>query len=100
MNTRTHTAPVDTSHLESDLGTSAFLQVLGFRLLGLSPLGGGRWGFRFADCDGKASEAALAYLQGASVPARSLVAAEKELKTLLYSQKGNWNGYGKHRAHR
>ncbi len=79
-------------HMESDLGTAAFMQVRGFRLLGLSPLGGRRWAFQFANPDGDAAQAALAYLQGESVPARSLIAAEKDLKTLLYSQKGNGNG--------
>ena len=85
---------------EPDLGTAAFLQVRGFRLLGLAPLGGGRWAFRFADPDGKASQAALAYLQGESVPARALIAAEKDLKTLLYSQKGNGNGNSRYSARR
>ena len=79
-------------HMESDLGTAAFLQVRGYRLLGLSPLGGRRWGFRFADPESTAAQAALAFLQGESVAARSLIAAEKDLKTILYSQKGNGNG--------
>ena len=87
-------------HQESDLGTAAFLQVRGFRLLGLSPLGGRRWGFRFADPNGDAAQAALAYLQGESVPARSLISAEKDLKTLLYSEKGNGNGNRKHSSYR
>ena len=85
-------------HLEQDLGRAAFLQVRGFRLLGLAPSGAGRYAFRFADPDGEAAQAALAYLQGEAVAAYSLVAAEKNLKTLLYSTKdGNVNGkiYGK-----
>ena len=82
-------------HQESDLGTAAFMQVRGFRLLSLSPLGGGRLAFRFADPDGAAAQDGLAYLQGESVPARSLISAEKDLKTLLYAQKGNGNRNGK-----
>ena len=85
-------------HRESDLGTASFLVVKSFRLLGLAPDGGsGRYAFRFEDSDGKAAEAALAYLQGESLPAKALIAAEKDLKTLLYSRKGN--GYGKRRHH-
>lgn len=78
-------------HLESDLGTAAFLVVRNFRLLGLVPNGGNRYAFRFADPDDKASETAMAYLQGESVPAKALIAAEKNLKTLLYSIRGNGN---------
>jgi len=88
----------ENEHLESDLGTAAFLQVRGFRLLGLAPSGAGRYAFRFADPDGEAAQAALGYLQGEVVAAQSLVAAEKNLKTLLYSTKnGDVNGkiYGK-----
>lgn len=84
-------------HLEADLGTAAFLVVRGFRLLGLAPNGNGRYAFRFADSDGKVGEAGLAYLQGESVPAKALIAAEKDLKTLLYSKKGDGHGkrYGR-----
>ena len=84
-------------HLASDLGIAAFLVVRGFRLLGLMPNGGSRYAFRFDDPNEKASEAALSYLQGASVPARALVAAEKDLKTLLYSRKANGNENRRHR---
>ena len=88
-------------HLEQDLGTAAFLQVRGFRLLGLAPSGAGRYTFRFADPDGEAAQAALAYLQGEAVAAYSLVAAEKNLKTLLYSiKKGNGNGNHKRESYR
>jgi len=83
---------IDREHVESDLGTAAFLVVRGFRLLGLMPNGGGRYAFRFDDSNEKASEAALSYMQGECVPARALVAAEKDLKTLLYTRKGNGNG--------
>ncbi len=89
---------METDHMEQDLGTAAFLQVRGFRLLGLAPTGAGRYAFRFADPDGEASAASLAYLQGEAVAAYSLVAAEKSLKTFLYATKdGNVNGkrYGK-----
>ena len=71
-------------HLEQDLGTAAFLQVRGFRLMGLAPSGAGRYVFRFVDPDGKATQAVLGYLQGEAVAAYSLVAAEKNLKTLLH----------------
>jgi hypothetical protein len=82
----------NSEHLESDLGTAAFLVARGFRLLGLAPDGGSRYAFRFSDPDGQATTAALAYLQGAEVSAKALVAAEKDLKTLLYSRKGTGNG--------
>ena len=56
------------------------------------------FGFRFADPDGLAAQAALDYLQGKAIAANSLVAAEKDLKTLLYSEKkGNLNGNGNYR---
>jgi len=84
-------------HLQTDLGTAAFLVVRGFRLLGLAPDGRGRFMFRFDDPDDRAASAALGYLQGESVPARALIAAEKDLKTLLYSRNGNGHGYHKHR---
>jgi hypothetical protein len=76
-------------HLESDLGTAAFLVVRGFPLLGLKRIGGSRFGFRFADPRGEASGTAMAYLRGEAAPAKMLFAAERDLKTLLYSQKGN-----------
>ncbi len=85
-------------HLESDLGTAAFLVVRGFRLLGLEPNGSGRYAFRFEDPQDKTAAAALAYLQGENVPARAFAAAEKDLKTLLYTRKGN--GYGKRHRNR
>ncbi len=83
---------IDREHLESDLGTAAFLVVRRFRLLGLMPNGGGRYAFRFDDPDGTATEEAMEYLQGASVPAKALVSAERDLKTLLYSRKRDGNG--------
>lgn len=80
-------------HLESDLGTAAFLIVRGFRLLGLVPNGSGRYAFRFEDGGEKAGGTAMAYLQGATVSARALMDAQKTLKTLLYSRKnGDRNG--------
>jgi hypothetical protein len=79
----------DDEHLEPDLGTAAFLVVRGFALLGLKRIGGSRFGFRFADDTGKAKAAAMAYLQGESASAKMLFAAERDLNTLLYSQKGN-----------
>lgn len=83
-------------HLEPDLGTAAFLQVRGFRLLGLHPLTAGRWAFRFADPQCNAPDSAMDYLRGEPVSARSFAEAEKSLKTLLYSQRridgnGNFN---------
>ncbi len=77
-------------YLQHDLGTAAFLVVKGFRFLGLVNKGGGRYAFRFADEDGRAAETSLGYMQGESVPARALIAAEKDLKTALYSG-GNGN---------
>lgn len=90
------TTPVP-EYVHSDLGTAAFLVVRGFRLLGLTPDGRGRFMFRFDDPENKATAASMAYLQGDSVPARALIAAEKDLKTLLYSSNGNGHGYRKHR---
>lgn len=79
-------------YLEADLGTAAFLIVRGFRLLGLVPDGGRRYAFRFEDPQGDAAEGALAYLRGDAVPAKALVAAMRDLKTLLYARKENGNG--------
>lgn len=80
-------------HIQSDLGTAAFLVVRRFSLLGLKLVGTGRFGFRFRDPEGGAAAAAMAYLRGDSVPAKQLIAAERDLKTLLYSKKnGNENG--------
>ena len=79
-------------HLESDLSTAAFLVVRGFRLLGLVPDGGSRFAFQFEDPQGHAAEHAMAYMQGEAVPARALVAALRDLKTLLFARKGNGNG--------
>ena len=87
-------------HIESDLGTAAFLLVRGVELLGLKTISPRRYGFRFADKDGIAGRTALAYMRGEAAPARELFAAEKSLKTLLYSQRdnkpaaGNGNRYG------
>ena len=80
-------------HLEYDLGTAAFLTAKGLRLLGLADAGRGRYAFRFADGEA-AAQAALDYMQGEAVPAKALIAAEKDLKTLLYSTKGSRNGNG------
>ena len=89
---------MDIEHLEPDLGTAAYLKVRGFRLLGLALLEGRRYGFRFADPDWLAAQAALDYLQGKAIAANSLVAAEKDLKTLLYSEKKrNLNGNGNYK---
>ena len=82
-----------TEHVQPDLGTAAFQLVRGCPLLGLLDTGG-RYAFRFADGDGRASRAALEYLQGGAVCARDLVAAEKTLKTMLYAQKRTGNGAG------
>jgi hypothetical protein len=81
-------------HIEADLGTAAFLVVRGFRLLGLTQnSASGRYSFRFENAEAKAEEAALDYLQGESVPAKALIAAERDLKTLLYGKKrGTGNG--------
>jgi hypothetical protein len=88
--------------MESDLGAAAFLVVRGFKLIDLVRVGSERYGFCFDDAVGNAAEAAMGYLQGECVSARELVAAEKNLKGLLYAKKnmrsannGNGNGYGK-----
>ena len=79
-------------HLERDLGAAAYLLAKGFRLLRLAPQGRGRYSFRFADPEGHTAEASLGYFQGDSVSAKALVAAEKNLKTLLYTKKETENG--------
>ena len=83
---------LNNEHSEPDFGTAAFLQVRGFRLLGLSPIRPGRYAFRFSDPEGRAEESAMAYLAGEPVAGRAFFEAEKSLKTLLYSRKGNLNG--------
>jgi hypothetical protein len=79
-------------HLESDLGAAAFLIAEGYRLTGVVPAGNRRLAFRFENVDGECRRAVLRYYQGASVSAKDLIAAEKNLKTLLYSQNGDGNG--------
>ena len=79
-------------HLECDLNVAAFLVVRGFRLLGVEPAGGKRLSFRFEDDQGNARAAALEYFSGATVSARDFAAAEKNLKTVIYSAR---NGNGK-----
>ncbi len=78
-------------HLESDLGTAAFLVVRGFRLVGLTPNGGSRYAFRFADPDSKAAGAAMDYLGGDTASAKAIIAAEKDHKKILYARRGNGN---------
>lgn len=75
-------------HLEDDLPTAAFLIVKGFKLRGVVPGARGHYSFQFEDADGNAMQVAMSYLQGELVPARDFVAAEKNLKTVLYSAKG------------
>ena len=79
-------------HLEDDLPTAAFLLVRGFKLIGVVPGARGHYSFQFEDVDGRAKQIAMGYLQGDLVPARDFVAAEKNLKTVLYSAKGR-NGH-------
>ena len=78
-------------HLESDLGKAAFLIVKGFRVLGLTDVGRGRYAFRFENGE-DAAKATLGYMQGEAVSAKALISAEKDLKSLLYATKGNGNG--------
>ncbi len=82
--------------MESDLGAAAFLVVRGFRLIDLVRVGSERYSFQFEDSMGNAAEAEMGYLQGESVSARDLIAAEKNLKALLYAKKSvrSGNGYG------
>jgi|ERR1035438_2465037 hypothetical protein len=79
----------------SDLGTAAFLVVKGLQLLGATPdAEGRRYLFRFVDPHSQGQALAMAYQSGEAVPARDIVAAEKNLKSVLYSVKGNgtYNG--------
>ena len=80
------------SHLEPDLGIAAFLVTRGFHLLGLVP-NAGRFLFRFADPT-EVQPAIDDYRQGALVCAKTLLAAEKDLKAQLYSVKGKNHRYG------
>ena len=84
-------------HVEADLGVAAFLVVRGFKLLGLIQSGRSRYLFQFADPDGLAAKSAMGYVQGELVPANALIAAEVNLKTLLYSKKGYGNDRNQHR---
>ncbi len=79
-------------YVEIDLATASFLVVRGFKLLGLIPGGRSRYLFRFADPEENAAEVAMGYLQGETVPANALIAAEANLKTLIYSKKEKENG--------
>jgi hypothetical protein len=92
-----------TDYLQFDLGCAAYLVTRGFRLLGLTETerrrdGRVRYAFRFAGSNGAAEAAALDYLRGGSAPAKTLVDAEKALKTLLYgSRDGNGTGHDRKR---
>lgn len=77
---------------ESDIGTAAFLSAKGFRLLDLVAEGGRRYSFIFDDSGGDAASAAREYRQGAQVTAREIIAAQKNLKWILYEKKGMNNG--------
>jgi len=79
---------ISREHLEGDLPTAAFLIVKGFKLRGVVPGARGHYAFRFEDAEGNAAHVAMSYLQGDLVSARDFVAAEKNLKTVLYSAKG------------
>ena len=70
---------------ESDLGIAAYLVVKGFPILGLERVNGRRYAFRFEDENGQTAAAAMSYIHGDCVPAKQLVSAVKDLKTMLYS---------------
>ncbi len=76
---------------ESDLAISAFLVAKGFKLTGVVRDGGKRVVFCFEGKEGDTGQAALGYMQNESIPARALIAAERDLKTLIYTQKENEN---------
>ena len=84
----------DKCFFESDLGAAAFLVVRGFRLLELVASDGQRYEFCFEDSEGKAADAVMGYLQGECVSARELIAAEKNLKSVLYAKKSGRESYG------
>lgn len=79
-------------HLEQELGVAAFLVARGHKLLGLKEISPGHFTFRFAEDNGKAAQAALDFLCGATVIAKDLVSAERSLKALLYSRPNNGLG--------
>lgn len=77
----------DREHIESDLGTAAYLLSRNFKLLGLQTSDGRRYFFRFSDPSGKAEGEVVGYLTGTTVVAREIVDAQKTLKTILYNKK-------------
>jgi hypothetical protein len=85
-------------HLESDLGAAVFLVVTGHEVLGLVPVSSRRLAFRFADPAGECLTAVRRYFQGASVAAKSIVSAQKDLKALLYVRNGDGDGKCSRRA--
>lgn len=85
-------------HIESDIGTAAYLSACGFVLLDLVSVGPNRYAFRFADPNLNASNAAHNYLAGAQAEAKALVDALRTLKDRLYAEKGNGNRHGKYRT--
>jgi len=73
-------------HCESDLNVASFLLAKGVDLLGLRLDGRGRYAFRFANDDHRATDAAVAFVRGDVVSAKALIAAQRDLKGLIYSR--------------
>jgi hypothetical protein len=85
-------------HVETDIGTAAYLTACGFPLLDLVSVGPNRYAFRFADPDSTAEETARNYFAGAPAEAKALVDTLRNLKDRLYAVKGNGNRNGNYNA--
>jgi len=91
----------ESERLECDLEVAGFLSAQGHKFLGVERIGPNRFGFRFADADGRAEKDAAAYFDGAAVGAFEYASGLRRMKDVLYAQKHNpaWTGdirNGKH----
>lgn len=68
----------------TDLGTAAFVHMLGLNLLGASKAPGGRFMFRFEDPEGRGDNYAVDYLNS---ECRRFDSSVRSLKKLCYDKK-------------
>jgi hypothetical protein len=87
-------------HLESSLDVASFLLAKRHALVGLEPVGKGRFAFRFDDADGSSETDARSFYMGATCEAQSFAESLKRLKSLLYTEKDMRNGNGKNNYRR
>lgn len=83
---------VKTEYLERDLGCSAYLVTIGYKLLGLEKLDEGFYAFRFDDPLTSADRDSRAFSSGAVASADKLLQNLRKLKSMLRAEKFQKNG--------